>query len=59
MQKNLICEERLPRMEGRLQISEDESITLFPDTPGGHEENFQKIRLVELPSCKSYSLVKF
>jgi hypothetical protein len=53
MQKNLICEERLPRMEGRLQISEDESITLFPDTPGGHEENFQKIRLVNCHLAKA------
>jgi hypothetical protein len=46
-------------MEGWLQISEDEPISLFPNVPGSHEEDFLKTRLIELSSCKSYSLVKF
>jgi hypothetical protein len=49
----------LSRMEGRLEIPEDEPISLFPDVPGSHKEDFQKTRLIELPFCKSYPLVKF
>jgi hypothetical protein len=40
MQKNFIYKERLSRLEGWLQIPEDEAISLFPDVPSNHEEDF-------------------